>query len=492
MPKYMYFILATIALVVGYIVYGALVSKIFGAEPSRPTPAKTMADGVDYVEMPLWKVWLVQLLNIAGVGPVFGPILGALWGPAALWWIVIGTIFAGAVHDFMAGMLSVRYGGANVPAIVGYNLGNFAKQFMRVFAVVLLILVGVVFVAAPAALLAKLTPDYMNLVFWVCVIFAYYFIATIMPIDKIIGNFYPVFGAILIFMALGVTAMMFVSMPAEFYNSVDSFSGNTHPGHLPIFPLVFITIACGALSGFHATQSPLMARCMANEKLGKSVFYGGMVAEGFIGLVWATVGMTFYHGPDALNAALAAGGPGNVVTQSCMGLMGEFGGVIAILGVVILPITSGDTAFRAARLTLSEAINFSQKAIIPRLYIAVPMFLVGIFLSLIDFTIIWRYFGWANQTLATIVLFAGAAYLRRRDRFHWICTVPAVFMTAVCVSYICYEPTMGFKMAIDYANIIGIVCAAAAFVAFMMLGRKPLPYDPEPIHPGSHASGMKA
>lgn len=492
MPKYMYFILATIALVVGYVIYGAIVSKVFGADPARPTPAKTMADGVDYVEMPVWKVWLVQLLNIAGVGPVFGPILGALWGPAALWWIVIGTIFAGAVHDFMAGMLSVRYGGANVPAIVGYNLGNFAKQFMRVFAVVLLILVGVVFVSAPAALLAKLTPAYMNLTFWVCVIFAYYFIATIMPIDKIIGTFYPVFGAVLIFMALGVTAMMFVTMPGEFYNSIDSFSVNTHPKSLPIFPLVFITIACGALSGFHATQSPLMARCMANEKLGKSVFYGGMVAEGFIGLVWATVGMTFYHGPDALQAAIAAGGPGNVVTESCIGLMGHLGGVIAILGVVVLPITSGDTAFRAARLTLSEAINFSQKAVTPRLYIAVPMFLVGIFLSLIDFTIIWRYFGWANQTLATIVLFAGAAYLLRRGRFHWICTVPAVFMTAVCVSYICYEPTMGFKMSIEISNIIGIVCAIVAFVAFMLLARKPISYDPEPLHPDSGAAGLKA
>lgn len=499
MPKYMYFILATIALVIGYIVYGAIVSKIFGAQPSRPTPAKTMSDGVDYVEMPVWKVWLVQLLNIAGVGPVFGPILGALWGPSALWWIVIGTIFAGAVHDFMAGMLSVRYGGANVPAIVGYNLGNAAKQIMRVFAVVLLILVGVVFVAAPAALIAKLTPDYMNLTFWVVLIFAYYFIATIMPVDKIIGNLYPVFGAILIFMALGVTAMMFVDIPGQFYNSVTSWDVNTHPKQLPIFPLVFITIACGALSGFHATQSPLMARCMSNEKLGKSIFYGSMVAEGFIGLVWATVGMTFYQGPDALQAALAHGGPGNVVNESCIALMGTLGGIVAILGVVVLPITSGDTAFRAARLTISEALNYSQRAVMPRLYIAVPLFLIGIFLSLIDFTIIWRYFGFANQSLATIVLFAGAAYLMRRHRCHWICTVPAVFMTAVCISYICYEPTMGFKISIDIANIIGVICAIIAFVWLMLLGRKPLPDDPEPLdsgdyhnHPGTPSAGAKA
>lgn len=479
MPKFMWFIICTAALIIGYIVYGAFVSKVFGTQPERPTPAKTMADGVDYVEMPVWKVWLVQLLNIAGVGPVFGPILGALWGPSALIWIVIGTIFAGAVHDFMAGMLSVRYGGANVPAIVGYNLGNIAKQIMRVFAVVLLILVGVVFVAAPANLLAKLTPDYMNLTFWVCVIFAYYFVATIMPIDKIIGNFYPVFGAILIFMAVGMTVMMFVDQSGSFYNSIDSWTANTHPKQLPIFPLVFITIACGALSGFHATQSPLMARCMANEKLGKPVFYGSMVAEGFIGLVWATVGMTFYHGPDALAAALATGGPGNVVTESSMALMGTIGGVVAILGVVVLPITSGDTAFRAARLTLAESINYSQRAIPPRLYIAVPMFLVGIGLSLIDFTIIWRYFGWANQTLATIVLWAGAVYLMRRGRLHWICTVPAVFMTAVCVSYICYEPTMGFAISIDIANIVGVIAAIVAFVAFMLKGRTPCAGEPE-------------
>ena len=474
MPKYMWFIIATACLIVGYIVYGGIVAKIFGTDGNRPTPAKTMADGVDYVEMPTWKVWLVQLLNIAGVGPVFGPILGALWGPSALIWIVIGSIFAGAVHDYMSGMLSVRYNGANVPAIVGYNLGNIAKQVMRVFAVVLLILVGVVFVSAPAALLAKLTPDYMNLTFWVIVIFAYYFIATIMPVDKIIGNFYPIFGAILIFMAVGMTVMLFYSDLPAFYNSIDSWTQNTHPKDLPIFPLVFITIACGALSGFRATQSPIMARCMANEKLGKPVFYGSMIAEGFIGLVWATVGMTFYHGPTELSAALAAGGPGNVVTQSSMALMGTVGGVLAILGVVVLPITSGDTAFRAARLTLAEAINYKQKLILPRLYIAVPMFIIGIFLSRVDFTIIWRYFGWANQTLATIVLWAGAAYLIRRGRFHWICTVPATFMTAVCVSYICYEPTMGFNISIDIANIIGVVAAIIAFVAFMIGGRKPI------------------
>lgn len=472
MPNYMYFILAVAALIVGYIVYGGIVTRIFGADPNRPTPAKTMADGVDYVEMPMWKVWLIQLLNIAGVGPVFGPILGALYGPVSLLWIVIGTIFAGAVHDYMSGMLSLRYNGSNVPTIVGYNLGNVAKQIMRVFSIVLLVLVGVVFVAAPAGLLAKLTPDYMNMTFWIVVIFAYYFLATIMPIDKIIGRLYPIFGAVLIIMAVGMTVAMFTN-GCEFYNWA-AFP-NTHPQHLPIFPLVFITIACGALSGFHATQSPLMSRCLSNERQGKAVFYGGMVAEGFIGLVWATVGMTFYNSPEAL---AAAGGPANVVNETAIALMGSFGGVLAILGVVALPVTSGDTAFRAARLTIAEVFHFKQTTITSRLMVAVPLFVIGILLANVNFDIIWRYFGWANQTLAMIVLWAGAAYLYRKGRFHWICTVPATFMTAVVVTYICFEKNMGFGIDITISNWIGIVAAAAAFIAFMVLGKKPIPGAP--------------
>ena len=412
--------------------------------------------------LPPYKIFFIQLLNIAGVGPVFGPILGALWGPSALLWIVIGTIFAGAVHDYMSGMLSIRYGGANVPTFVGYNLGSAAKQIMRVFAVVLLILVGVVFVAAPAALLAKLTPSALNLTFWVCVIFAYYFLATIMPIDKIIGRFYPIFGAILIFMAVGITVMMFVS-GTEFYNSAQW--ANQNPKGLPIFPLVFITIACGALSGFHATQSPLMARCMANEKLGKPVFYGSMVAEGFIGLVWATVGMSFYHGPEALAAALAAGGPGNVVTESSFALMGTVGGILAILGVVVLPITSGDTAFRAARLTIAETFNYSQKAISPRLLIAVPMFVIGIILSQVDFNIIWRYFGWANQLLAAATLWAVSIYLRSKNRCCWPAAAPAAFLSLVVFQYLFSSPEMcGFSEEASLiagallTAVIGVLC----------------------------------
>lgn len=479
MSNGVYFLLATAALVVGYVVYGTFVAKVFGADPKRLTPAKTMADGVDYVEMSPAKIWLVQLLNIAGVGPVFGPILGALYGPSALLWIVIGTIFAGAVHDYMSGMLSVRYGGANVPEVVGHTLGNAAKQFMRVFAVVLLVLVGVVFVTAPAGLLAKLSATTWNMGWatlgvWIGIVFAYYFLATIMPIDKIIGRFYPVFGALLIIMAVGITITMFTS-GTEFYNSVVWGNWETmHPKKLPVFPLVFITIACGALSGFHSTQSPLMSRCLGNEKYGRGVFYGGMVAEGFIGLVWATVGMSFYKGPEALAAALASGGPAAVVMDSSIALMGTFGGVLAILGVVALPITSGDTAFRAARLTIAEWFQFPQKEIPKRLMLAVPLFAVGIVLSQVDFNIIWRYFGFANQSLATVMLFAGGAWLAQRGRFHWICTLPATFMTAVCISYICYEPKLGFGMSITTANGIGAAAAIGCFVAFMLWARKPL------------------
>lgn len=467
----MYFLLAAAGLVVGYLVYGVIVEKAFGIQPNRPTPARTKADGVDYVEMSSAKIWLIQLLNIAGLGPVFGPILGALYGPAALLWIVFGSIFAGAVHDYFSGMLSVRYGGTNVPNVVGYNLGNAFKQFMRVFAVVVLVLVGVVFATGPAKLMTTITPEWMNYGFWLTVIFGYYFLATIMPIDKIIGRFYPIFGALLIIMAVGVTVMLFAK-GYTFYP--DAQWTNQHPKGLPLWPLMFITIACGAVSGFHATQSPLMARCIGSERLGRPVFYGAMIAEGLIGLVWATVGMTFYQTPVDLGAAIAAGGPGKVVADASYALMGSVGGVLAILGVVVLPVTSGDTAFRAARLTIAEFINVSQVPRLKRLSIAVPLFAIGIALSQMDFNLIWRYFGWANQTLAAIVLWAGSAYLYRKGRFHWIGSIPAAFMTAATVSYICYEPTMGFHMPIDMANIVGVVVAAVSYAAFLLLGRRPV------------------
>lgn len=470
MPRFMWFIIAAIGLLAGYYIYGKFVEKVFKPDPERVTPAVEINDGVDYVVMPTWKIWLIQLLNIAGVGPVFGPIMGALYGPTALLWVVIGSVFAGAVHDYLGGMMSVRYKGANVPDIVGYNLGHIAKQIMRIFAIILLVLVGVVFATAPAGLLAKLTPESLDFTFWLCVIFIYYFLATLLPIDQLIGRIYPFFGALLIIMAVGITATMFIKMPDQFYSWAE-WGVNQHPDDLPLWPLMFITIACGALSGFHSTQSPLMARCLANEKHGRFVFYGAMIAEGFIGLVWVTVGMTFYPDPASLNETINAGTASAVVYDSSFALMGSFGGVLAILGVIVLPITSGDTAFRAARLTIAEVIHLDQIKPMRRLYIAVPVFAIGIALSQIDFNIIWRYFGWSNQTLAGIMLWAGAAYLYRRNLLHWICTIPATFITAACITYICYEPNMGFGMDIMISDVIGIAVAAFCLIAFLLKGR---------------------
>lgn len=478
MPRYMWFIIATIGLIVGYIIYGKIIEKIFKPDPNRTTPAQSKSDGVDYVTMPKWKVWLIQLLNIAGVGPVFGPIMGALYGPQALLWIVFGSIFAGAVHDYFGGMMSVRYGGANVPDIVGFNLGRIAKQVMRVFAVLLLLLVGVVFATSPANLLAKLTPDFMNFHFWLAVIFIYYFVATLVPIDKLIGRIYPIFGALLIIMAVGMTLAMFVKMPDQFYSWAE-WGVNPHPQDLPLWPLMFITIACGALSGFHATQSPLMARCLANECEGRMVFYGGMIAEGFIGLVWATVGMTFYQDPVALSDTINAGTASGVVYDSSIALMGSFGGLLAILGVIVLPVTSGDTAFRAARLTIAEVFNLPQNKKPARLLIAVPVFAIGIALSFIDFNIIWRYFGWSNQTLAAIMLWAAAAYLYRRDALHYVCSIPATFISAASITYILYEPNMGFGMDVMIADIIGLIIAVGLFILFILKGKQEIPGAPD-------------
>ena len=478
MPRYVWFILAVAMLIVGYLVYGKFVEKVFGIKPERATPAKLKNDGVDFVAMPKWKLWLIQLLNIAGVGPVFGPILGALYGPVALLWVIFGTIFAGAVHDYFSGMLSVRYGGANVPDIVGYNLGKGAKYVMRVFATILLLLVGVVFATAPAGLLAKLTAGYfdnnLTMTFWIVIIFAYYFLATIVPIDKIIGRIYPIFGALLIIMAIGVTIGLFVYKSGDFYSWCD-FDVNPHPKDLPIWPLVFITIACGALSGFHSTQSPLMARCLENESEGRMVFYGGMVAEGFIGLVWVTVGMTFYPTAQEL---MNAGGPASVVFESCRELLGPIGGILAILGVVIIPITSGDTAFRACRLTIADAVHTEQTKATKRLLIAVPVFIIGIILSQVDFNVIWRYFGWSNQSLAAIALWAAAAYLYRRNKLHWIASIPATFITSIAVAYILYEPNMGFGIDLTVSNGVGIVFGLACLVALLIFGKRPVKDEP--------------
>jgi carbon starvation protein CstA len=452
-------------LILGYFIYGKIIDKLFGADPARPTPAVTMADGVDYIELPVWKIFLIQLLNIAGLGPIFGPILGALYGPVALIWIVFGCIFAGAVHDYFSGMLSVRYEGQSVPDVVGRNLGNGFKQFMRGFSVILLILVGVVFFLGPAALLQSLTG--IDLKVLIGGIIAYYFLATILPVDKIIGRIYPLFGAILIFMAIGLIAMLMVK-GYEFFPQ-KTFE-NINPQNLPLWPLMFITIACGAVSGFHATQSPMMARCLPNEKYGRSVFYGSMIAEGVIALIWATLAMSFFETPEALNNVLAEGGPGLVVKQVSTTLLGKFGGILAIIGVVVLPITSGDTAFRSARLIIADIFKFSQKENLKRLVIALPLFAVGFLISLSDFGLIWRYFGWANQTLATVVLWTAAMYLVRQRKFHWVATVPAVFMTVVVTTFIS-NSGIGFNLPMNVATSIGIGGGVVSGVAFFWKAR---------------------
>ena len=462
----LYFLLCVGILVLGYFTYGVFVEKIFGIQPERETPCWTKEDGVDYINMPTWKVFFIQLLDIAGLGPIFGPILGALYGPQALLWIVIGSIFAGGVHDYFSGMLSVRSGGKSIPEVVGDEMGQFARQTLRVFSVILLLLVGVVFILGPAKLLSSMTG--FNVQLLVALIFVYYFVATILPIDKIIGRLYPIFGALLLFMTIGITFGL-IYHGYEFLPNMD-LTTNVHPGDLPLFPLLFITLSCGALSGFHSTQSPLMARCMRNEKNGRVVFYGAMIAEGIIGLVWATAGMSFYDSPEALNAVIAAQSPAGVVNQVSTELLGVFGGFLAVLGVVILPITSGDTAFRSTRLILAETLRMDQTKINKRLMIAIPLFAVAFAISLVDFNIIWRYFGWSNQTLSMLVLWSAAIWLGRKGKLHWIATVPAVFMTAVDTAFI-MQAKIGFNLPADISNIVSVIVAAIALIAFLILVR---------------------
>ncbi|NCD31947.1 MAG: carbon starvation protein A [Spartobacteria bacterium] len=519
-------------LIVGYVVYGSFVEKIFGVD-DRPTPATTMTDGIDYIPMPTWKVFFIQLLDIAGIGPVFGPILAALYGPSCLLWIVIGSIFAGGVHDFFSGWASMRNRGQNINEIVGDALGMPMRYIMRAMSLLLLLLVGVVFVLSPAKLLAELIGGPVNL--FTALIFAYYFAAVVMPIDKIIGRIYPLFGGLLIVMSISIgggmlydkinesmdiTALhislfigvvVIISGLLTFFllrfksrlglliksgNSVFGFlvlistvvvgiimviqNGNTlsdmdfftnvNPEHKPIWPLMFITLSCGALSGFHSTQSPIMARCITSERQARKVFYGAMIAEGIIALIWATVALTFYDTPSDLQSVIAAGTPALVVQQSAIALLGGFG-YIAVLGVIILPITSGDTAFRCARLIIADIIHSNQSNALNRLIIAIPIFIVGFLVSLCNFSLVWRYFGWANQTLAMLTLWSAAVFLARDNKCHWIATLPALFMTAVTITFIMYAP-IGFRMSLQTSTIIGCSVTTISGIAFLYLHRK--------------------
>ncbi|SKA73101.1 Carbon starvation protein CstA [Clostridium sp. USBA 49] len=462
------FFLSIIALLLGYFLYSKVVEKAFGADDGIQTPAVRINDGVDYVVMPAWKIFMIQFLNIAGTGPIFGAIAGALWGPSAFLWIVLGSIFAGGVHDYLSGMLSVRNDGASIPEVVGKYLGTGFRNFMRIFSVIVLILVGVVFVTTPANLLASLTPKALDTTFWIYVIFIYYILATMLPIDKLIGKIYPIFGICLLIMALGVSSGIIF----KGYKIPEITLSNLHPNGLPIWPLMFITIACGAISGFHSTQSPIMARCISSEKQGRKIFYGAMIAEGVIALIWAAAAIAFFGSTGELSAQMNAhGGQGWVVSTISKTLLGKFGGILAILGVVACPITSGDTAFRSARLTIADSLNFKQNSLKNRFAITIPLFVVGFILSKINFDILWRYFAWSNQTLAMIVLWASSMYLALRKQFHWIATIPATFMTAVSITYILVAPE-GFKLATSIAYPIGIIVAIAALSIFLIAVNK--------------------
>ncbi len=462
------FLLCIIALIAGYAIYGAFVDKVFAPDPKRITPAVSKADGVDYVPLPTWKVFMIQFLNIAGTGPIFGAIMGAKFGPASYLWIVLGCIFAGAVHDYFVGMLSVRHDGAGLPELVGSYLGAGTKKVMLVFSIVLLLLVGTVFVYSPALILGDMAGDGTRgaIMLWVGIIFLYYIIATLLPIDKIIGKVYPIFAFALLFMAAALMVCLFIKWPhlPEIWDGLQNRGPSIGLNGQPIFPCLFITIACGAISGFHATQSPLMARCLKNEKLGRPVFYGSMITEGLVALIWAAVSSYFFFdgGAAEVGSDLTAAAP-TVVTKVSQSWLGLLGGILAVLGVVAAPITSGDTAFRSARLIIADFIKMDQKPVHNRLIVGIPLFLAASALLWFNvanadgFNIIWRYFGWANQTLAVFALWTATVYLVKHKGGAWylMTMLPAAFMTAVTVTFICIDK-IGFRLPASWNVWIGL------------------------------------
>ena len=462
------FLLCLAILILGYFFYGKVVENTFGPD-DRETPAVRINDGVDYVVLPEWKLFMIQLLNIAGLGPIFGALSGALWGPIVFLWITFGTIFAGGVHDYFSGMLSARNDGVSISEISGIYLGGAMKNVMRVFSVVLLVMVGTVFAVGPAGLLQLLCGNAPGVLsskmFWLILILVYYFIATFLSIDKLIGKIYPLFGICLIVMAFGVGLGIFTKgyQIPEIWNNFT----NMHPQGTPIWSFMFITVACGAISGFHATQSPLMARCLKSEKQGHFVFYGAMVSEGIIALIWAAAGCALYTGEELL--ALGGGGS-TAVYDVCKRTMGGVGIALAMLGVIACPITSGDTAFRSARLVLADWFHLDQKSWKNRLMLCVPVLGVGAILGIgnalgkIDYTIIWRYFSWTNQTLAMIVLWAASMFLFYEKKNYWITAVPATFMTAVSITYF----MLGNECLGQFLNKDGVYNTALAYPVGVM------------------------
>ena len=460
------FIICFALLVVAYFTYGKFVEKIMQPDADRKTPAYTMTDGVDYVPMPAWRMFMIQFLNIAGLGPIFGAIMGAKFGTSAYIWIVIGCIFAGATHDYVAGMLSLRHGGESLPDLIGRYLGKKTMNVVRVFSIVLMILVGVVFMSGPAGLLENLTS--IDSFTWTVIIFVYYLMASMLPIDKLIGKVYPLFALALLFMAVGIMFQLIMHWPSipELWDGV----GNTHPNaeNVPIFPMLFISIACGAISGFHATQSPMMARCMTDEKQGRPIFYGAMIVEGIVALIWAAAANYFFmqNGKDVSNAAIIV----NDITKHWLGAIGA---VVAVLGVIFAPITSGDTAFRSARLIVADMLKMSQQKIKNRLIICVPLFIVAagiLWYSLADkqgFDIIWRYFAWSNQTLSVFTLWAMTVYLYNNKRkYTLVALIPALLMTMVTVLYILIAPegfTLPYNVGLGIATFCVLLVSGGVF-----------------------------
>lgn len=475
------FLVCLVLLVVAYFAHGSYLERVCKIDPKRAVPSQSLYDGVDYVPMSRWRTFLIQLLNIAGIGPIFGAIMGACFGPVAFLWITLGGIFMGAMHDFLSGVMLVRNDGLSISEIVGRYMGRATLQFMRIFSIILLILVGVVFLRSPASILGEMIPS-VSYWWWIGIIIVYYFVATLLPIDKIIGKLYPLFGAALIFMAIGLAGVILFgnySVPELSLSTLRNYQPNAEA--LPIVPTLFITIACGAISGFHATQSPLMARCIKSEGDCRSVFYGAMITESIIALIWAAIAMAFFHGPDKLAVALAEHGNSaawvvNTISTSTLGIVG---GVLAVLGVVAAPITSGDTAFRSARLIVADSLHIEQRSIPKRLMICIPIFAIGLVLNFIDFDVVWRYFSWTNQALATVVLWTIVVYHRREGYNMWVALLPAIFMTYICSSFVFISDQFFGMENRTAAYILGGVATVALTIAMWVKikNTKPLQND---------------
>ena len=461
------FLIALTVLVIGYFTYGRLAEKVFGPD-DRKTPAIAINDGVDCVPLKTWKALLIQLLNIAGTGPIFGALMGACFGPVVFLWIVFGSILGGAVHDYMCGMISERHDGASIAELSGIYLGKPALYIMRIFSILLLLLTGTVFVTSPASLISSLTPAALGNTFWIIVILLYYILATLLPIDKIIGKLYPIFGVILIVMALSIAGGI-IFLPQ--YSIPEITLENLHPEGLPVWPFMFVTVACGAISGFHATQSPMMSKCIRSEKAGRKVFYGAMILESVIALIWAAAGVAFYGGTQILQEALTGSGQSGVVYEISTGMLGNIGGILAIIGVVVCPITSGDTAFRSARLILAEWTKLDQKKIRSRLLITIPLLAVSAVLTQLDFNVLWRYFSWSNQTLAMIALWVATYYLIRNNKkliTSLLTAIPATFMSAVSTTYILVA-NEGLHLDTRIGYPIGLTAAVILFTVYMVI-----------------------